>query len=170
MSAVPRATREVRHRVADAAGIPAAAGERDEPLGLLGDHEATDRGVGDQRLGDLGDLRHVDPAPVEKRPAAERGVEAQSHRRRRRHAHHGFTVALQGDQRRPGLVAADEAPGPVDRVDHPAPGRVAIADDPELLADDRVVGPLGADPLADVGLDRPIGLGHRARGRASRRS
>ena len=88
-------------------------------------------------------------------------MEAQPHRRRRRHADDRLTVALQGDQGRPGLVAADEASGPVDRVDHPAPGRVAVSDDPELLADDRVVRALGADPLMDVGLDRPIRLGDR---------
>ena len=33
--------------------------------------------------------------------------------------------------------------------------------DAELLAEDRVAGPLGREPLAQRQLDRPVGLGHR---------
>ena len=98
--------------------------------------------------------------PLRNAPPSERCVESQTHRRGRRNGHHDLAIALEGDQRRPRLIAADKAPGPVDRVHHPPPGGVAIADDAELLADERVVGPLIADALADVGLDRPICLGH----------
>ena len=39
--------------------------------------------------------------------------------------------------------------------------RLPLAGRPELLAEHAVVGPLDREPLADRGLDRPVGLGHR---------
>ncbi len=148
------------HGVADAAGVPAAAGEGDEPVGLLGDHEPSNRGVGDERLGDVRDLRDVDLAAVEKGATAAYGGKSKAHRRRGSDGNHGFSITLQGDERCPRLVAADEAAGAVDRVDHPAPRRVAIADDAELLADDRVIRPLGGDALAGVTFDGSVRLCH----------
>ena len=88
-------------------------------------------------------------------------METQAHCGRGRHRDDGFTVVLQGDQRRPRLVATHEAPRAVDRIDDPAPGRVPIADDSELLADDRVVGAFCTDALAGVAFDGPVRLGHR---------
>src|SRR6266498_2651567 len=72
-------------------------------------------------------------------------------------------VALQGDQRGEHRDAADVVLGAVDRVDDPARGCLgAVAPgDAELLAKDRVVGPLLADALAQQLLGGPVRLGDR---------
>src|ERR1019366_290252 len=66
---------------------------------------------------------------------------------------------LKRDQAGPGLVAADEAAGPGDRVDPPAgPGDVGEVT-AELLADHPLGGAVDPDLLTDQQLDLAIRLG-----------
>ena len=73
MSAVPRATARCDIELPTPACVPAPTGEGDEPFRLPRDDETADGGVGDERLRDLRDLRHMDLASVQEGAAAPGG-------------------------------------------------------------------------------------------------
>jgi hypothetical protein len=125
--------------------------------------------AGDRRVGELDDARDAQRLGRRACAAQPGGVGALAPRRppavaergRGDHTAHEHPVALERDQARPDRDPAREVPGPVDRVEDPARGRVACLAAALLLAEHRLAGPLGGEPLAQRPLDGTIGVGHR---------
>src|SRR6266568_5090742 len=122
-----------------------------------------DAGVAELRVLEARHLRDPQRHAVGEGTGAPGRPPAPAECRRGGQTDHQAAVALQGDQRGEHRDAADVVLGAVDRVDDPARGCLgAVAPgDAELLAKDRVVGPLLADALAQQLLGGPVRLGDR---------
>ena len=148
---------DVAPEVAEAAGAPHPLGERVE-LRLepeLG--PPLEVAVAELRVFESADLGHADRRTIGERAAATHRPPGVAEGRRRADADAHLAVLLEREQRRPDRDAADVVLGPVDRVDDPTPVRGPLG--AELLAQQRIPGAGGDQPVPDELLGRRVGLG-----------